>query len=390
MDAVRSNNTQGGKNMNTGVYHPSDDLASRVRAAREGMRQQGLDACLLLTRANKYYFSGFDHYLADDHSTSFLYITEGGCYFGVNRMERTAACEHTRGCEVVAAEQKNEGMAELLARIAAREGIPRTIGYEERALQHYDALRLKDALPQTALVVTDLAERQRYIKSAGESAALESAMDAADRALLSVLPKVAVGVTERQVAWMLEAAAREEEGADELSFPVIVASGLNSAKPHHMPTDKPLAAGDFVTIDFGVRKGCYCSDTTRTFVMGEPGGRHREVYDAVLAAQEAAHAAARPGMSGKDLDAVARSIIEERGYGEHFTHSLGHGVGLDIHEPPWIAPYDETPLEVGMVFSIEPGIYIEGFGGVRIEDSVVLEREGARALTKTPKGLVAL
>ncbi|MYF65038.1 MAG: M24 family metallopeptidase [Chloroflexi bacterium] len=174
-------------------------------------------------------------------------------------------------------------------------------------------------------------------------------------------------------------------GADGLSFPTIVASGPNGAKAHHSPTDRVLEYGDGVYIDTGALYEGYCSDITRAFVLGEASPKFREIYDLVLAAQEAAEANAKAGMTGGEIDGIARAVIAEAGYGDDFGHSLGHGIGIAVHELPRVGPTSDDPIEDGMVFSVEPGIYLNGWGGVRIEDLVVMENGKPRILTKAHK-----
>jgi Xaa-Pro aminopeptidase len=375
-------------------------MDSRIEAARAEMIRRGADAYLLLTRANKFYFTGFDHYTADAGNVSFLFITRNNAYFAVEKMEKTAALEYAQGCTVIAAESGDD-IGKVIARIADAEIAEAEAGadadrhftniaYEKEALRYQDYIDIREALCDVLLVPEDIAGRMREVKGADEIADIERAMRMADEALAAVIPRIRTGMTEKEVAWALESTARADIGADDLSFPVIVASGLNSAKPHHMPSDKKLGHGDFVTIDFGVRYKGYMSDTTRTFVMGAASEKQREVYGVVLEALLTATKKAAVGMTGKELDDICRSVITERGYGEYFTHSTGHSVGLDIHEPPWIAKRGDTGLEANTVFTIEPGIYIEGFGGVRIEDSVVLTKDGARVLTGIPRELTVL
>jgi Xaa-Pro aminopeptidase len=174
-------------------------------------------------------------------------------------------------------------------------------------------------------------------------------------------------------------------GASGAAFATIVASGERSALPHGVASDKVIAKGDLVTFDFGAVYDGYCSDLTRTVVVGRPTDRQREIYEIVLEAQETALRAAKAGMTGRELDAVARDIIAQRGYGEAFGHSLGHGIGLAIHEDPRVSKQGDAVLQPGMVITIEPGIYLSGWGGVRIEDDIVLTDHGARVLTHAPK-----
>jgi Xaa-Pro aminopeptidase len=231
-----------------------------------------------------------------------------------------------------------------------------------------------------------MVEGLREIKDADEVAAMREAAAVVDRALARVLDAGIVGRTERAVAFSL-LEAMLDEGATEPSFPTIVASGPRGARPHHVPGPDRIPAGTLVVIDMGAVVDGYCSDMTRTVATGPLPPRLEEIYALCLRAQEAALDAARADMPAKDLDAVARTVIAEGGYGEHFGHGLGHGVGLVIHERPGVRPEGTEVLRAGMAITIEPGIYLEGEGGVRIEDLVVLGEDGFERLSTTPKDL---
>ena len=194
-------------------------------------------------------------------------------------------------------------------------------------------------------------------------------------------------LTEKELAAHLEYYMRSL-GSEGVSFDTIVASGYRSAMPHGAASDKVVEVGDFVTFDFGAIYGGYHSDCTRTVVMGMANSWHKEIYSVVQEAQYRGMKAAKPGMTGAELDALVREYIEQRGYGKNFSHGLGHGVGLEIHELPWINRKGDIPLEPGMTFTIEPGIYIQGKGGVRIEDTAVMTKEGAQSLTGLKKQLI--
>ncbi|MBI4336831.1 MAG: aminopeptidase P family protein [Chloroflexi bacterium] len=209
-------------------------------------------------------------------------------------------------------------------------------------------------------------------------------MEIADQAFQQVASAIQVGETERSVAWRLEKAMREL-GAEGLSFDIIVAAGPNAALPHHHPSERPIGAGEPVVIDFGSRYEGYCSDTTRTICLGPADDTFRKVYDIVLGAQLTAIATVQAGMTAGQADSIARDIIKQAGYGDNFGHSLGHGIGLAVHEYPRVGPKAEAALEEGMVFTIEPGIYVPGWGGVRIEDTVVLEKGKVRSLNTSSK-----
>ncbi len=227
-------------------------------------------------------------------------------------------------------------------------------------------------------------EGVRAVKDAGELALLEKATRIADRALESVARGIEPGMTESRIAWELELEMRRL-GAEGAAFDIIVGAGANGALPHHRADDTTVRQGDSVVIDMGAIYKGYRSDLTRTFYIGVPDDRFRSIYAIVLEAQETAIREARPGMTGEDVDKIARTVIADAGYEDEFGHGLGHGVGLAVHERPAVVPTSEDIIENGMVFTIEPGIYISGWGGVRIEDIVVMENGRARILTGSPK-----
>lgn len=229
----------------------------------------------------------------------------------------------------------------------------------------------------------------RAVKTEAEIANIREAEAIGDRAFAKILKKLKAGMTEKEVAAILEFFMKEE-GADGFSFDTIAASGIHSAMPHAVPTDKVLEPGDFLTMDFGCLCRGYCSDMTRTVVIGKASEEQRKVYDTVLRAQKTALTGIRPGMTGKEIDALARNVIEKAGYGDCFGHSLGHSVGLNIHEKPSFSPNEDTIIRPGMVITVEPGIYIENFGGVRIEDVVVITESGCENITHSPKELIEI
>lgn len=231
--------------------------------------------------------------------------------------------------------------------------------------------------------------RLRAVKDDGEIRLIADAVRAGEKVLEQVLPLVRAGMTEADLASELVYRFRKVGGETE-SFLPIVASGPNSSCPHHIPGSRKLKRGDLLKIDFGLRRAGYCSDMTRTFFVGKIGKKERALYDVVLAAQEAALSGARPGMTGQAIDALARDVIAKAGYADRFGHGLGHGIGLQVHEAPTISTKGTTPVEPGMVFTVEPGVYLPGFGGVRIEDVVVVTETGARNLTRFPKEPLAL
>ena len=219
------------------------------------------------------------------------------------------------------------------------------------------------------------------VKTQKEIAILKRAAKATESVFKSALPFIKPGITERQIADRMEACALMIEGVTGLAYPPIIASGPNGAEPHAELTDRAFCMGDFITIDFGVMLDGYASDITRTFLLGKPNRKQRIIYGLVFRAQIAGIAAAKAGMACAELDAICREIIEMGGYGKNFHHTTGHGVGAEVHEDPRLAKASEAVLEAGMVVTIEPGIYIEGFGGVRIEDTVLITKGGCEVLT---------
>lgn len=229
----------------------------------------------------------------------------------------------------------------------------------------------------------------RRIKTPEELECLAKAEAVGDAAFADILKILKPGMTELDTAAELEYSMKKH-GAQGFSFDTIIASGLNSSMPHAVPGTRRLENGDFVTMDFGCVIDGYCSDMTRTVVLGKAGEKQKEIYNTVLRAQTEALAVLKAGMKGSEVDAAARNIIRDAGYGEYFGHGLGHSVGLYIHEEPRLSPTDDTVLEENMIETVEPGIYVPGFGGVRIEDMVVVTADGCRNLAHSPKELIEL
>lgn len=264
------------------------------------------------------------------------------------------------------------GVSDADTTLGAWEGL-KTIAREMPA---GDAPKLK---PGGALV-----EKLRAFKDDGELATIQRAIDAADAAFTGVSQAVRAGMTENDVARAIEIAVRQH-GGDNVSFSTIVAAGPWGARPHAHPREVAIEAGDAIVIDMGARVDGYCSDLTRTFTIEAPDEKFREIYDIVRAAQQNAIEHVEHGMKGTDAHELAASVIEKAGYGEYFGHGLGHGVGLEVHEAPYMGKTSTDTLENGMVFTIEPGIYVPGWGGIRIEDIVVMENGRARVLSRAPK-----
>jgi Xaa-Pro aminopeptidase len=261
------------------------------------------------------------------------------------------------------------------------------VGFEDDHVSVRSLTKLEEKLPEgvEAVAAGGAVEALRRVKDAGELAAIAEASKLADAALKATVEEGFVGKTERAVADAFEAHVRAAGGT--LSFDTIVAAGPNGAQPHAEPGGRVIPAGELVVFDMGAKLDGYCSDGTRTYATGDPGEEGRRVYDTVLAAQQASLEAIRPGEKGEDVDAAARRVIDEAGHGEHFGHGLGHGVGLDIHEGPRLSLRSDDVLATNEVVTVEPGIYLAGNLGVRIEDLVVVTDDGLRNLSSLPKEL---
>lgn len=264
------------------------------------------------------------------------------------------------------------------------------MGYEDESLLCSQFDTMKENLSVTNWVpLKGKVDALRRIKSEEELTYLARAEEIGDIAFEKILKIIKPGMTELEVAAELEYLMKKE-GAETTSFSTIIASGLNSSMPHAIPGNKKLEVGDFVTMDFGCKVEGYCSDMTRTIVLGKASEKQKEIYNVVLKAQLASLEAIKAGVTGQSVDKVARDIITEAGYGDCFGHGLGHSVGLFIHEGPRLSVADETVLQAGMTETVEPGIYVPGFGGVRIEDMVVVTEDGYRNLAHSPKELIEI
>ncbi|MBP2016670.1 Xaa-Pro aminopeptidase [Symbiobacterium terraclitae] len=356
----------------------TSDRLGRLRAA---MAERGIDGLLVAKPENRAYLSGFTG------SAGVLLITADRAVLVTDFRYTEQAAAQAPAFEVVKPESTNQA---LLARLVDETGI-RRIGYEGDHLTVDDHQSYRQAVSGCEWVsVTGLVEALRMIKDEIEIALMRRAAAIADEAFAQILPLIKPGVTERDLGLELEYRMRKL-GAEGVAFETIVASGVRSSLPHGHPTDKVIASGDLVTFDFGALYQGYCSDMTRTVMVGEPTDKQREIYGIVLEAQKRGVAACRPGITGKELDDVCRSYIAERGYGEHFGHGTGHGVGRFIHEGPRVSQRGgDVVLKPGMVITVEPGIYLPGWGGVRIEDMLLVTESGAEPFTHTPKELLIL
>ena len=343
----------------------------------------GLDGILLTNEANRFYASGF-HSAGTD---GVALITRDAYYYLTDSRYTEAARRHIRGAEIQEV-GSGRGYSALLKEAVARHGI-RRLGFEDAYMTVRAHASYSKALPCELVPAADLLAELRSVKDPEELETMVAAQRIAEMALESILNEIRPGVTEKEIAARLQYLMLHY-GAENMSFDPIVVSGSNGSLPHGVPSEKAIQAGEFVTMDFGCIYHGYCSDMTRTVAVGSVTEEMEQVYQIVLAAQEAGIAAARAGVAGKAVDGAARDIIEKAGYGPYFGHSFGHGVGVEIHESPNASPSNEKPLPAGAVISAEPGIYLPGKLGVRIEDVVFLTADGCRNLTNAPKALVIL
>lgn len=354
-------------------------IQDRVAAARHHLAPHCLDAILFLHMPDIRYLTGFTG------SDAALVVGDGYASFLTDSRYTTQAGSEVSGCEIIEYSGKIAGVSDLLgSREARRLGIQA----DYMTVSFHRSIQEKNPGLEIVPLAREL-ESLRICKDEEELALLSAVAETASSAFLAILNKIRPGVSETELALALEWEIRRR-GADDKSFEFIVASGERGALPHGKASTKLLAAGELVTFDFGALRNGYVSDETATVALGEPDARQREIYEVVKEAHDRAVAAVKPGISFRDLDATARDFIAAKGYGDRFGHGLGHGVGLEVHEKPVVSPRSDGIVEEGMVFTIEPGIYIPGFGGVRIEDTVRVTATGCEVITKVPKELMII
>ena len=349
-------------------------LQDRILAGRWYLDRYGIDAILFLNLSNIRYLTGFT-----GSDGAFLLGRETGFFLTDSRYTSQAAVEVT-GFPTVEYRGKLEGITGTIGKMGSGK-----IGFESEHTTVALFQLLAEQMPGRELVpVGAELDELRQRKDPQEVATLSRTAEMASAALVEILSQVRPGTTERDVALALEFAMKRA-GADDKAFDFIVASGTRGALPHGRASEKQIRSGELVTIDFGARFDGYHSDETVTVAVDGADERQREIYTIVKDAHDKAIEAVKPGIVLKELDGIARSYIETKGYGRYFGHGLGHGVGLDIHEKPTVSFRGDGVVEEGMVLTIEPGIYIPDWGGVRIEDTVLVTADGCRVLTKVPK-----
>ena len=358
----------------------ADRRSARVGALRDGLTAAHVDALVLTSLPNVRYLTGFSG------TSALLLVTQRDVHFITDFRYDTQVRDEVGALATIRIEQQSlwTGLWNLGASL---EGVE-IVGFESAHLLHRDFQRLlTDGTRWQWRPQLNLVEALRESKDADEVALIRHAGEIATRALAKTLKEVRPGMSELNVAGILEHALRDE-GSEEFPFPAIVASGPRAALPHARASSRVIERGDLLLLDFGAQYKGYCSDVTRTVVVGRASSEQREIYDIVKNANAVAASSVRAGMKGQDADGLARRYIEDRGYGEAFGHSLGHGLGLEVHEAPRLAKTVETPLGTGAVVTIEPGIYRPGWGGVRIEDDVHLAASGPEVLTDFTRELL--
>ncbi|MFC4103846.1 M24 family metallopeptidase [Paenibacillus xanthanilyticus] len=353
---------------------------NRVAGIRARLSELGLDALLVTSAVNRRYVSGFTG------SAGVLLLTGTQNYLVTDFRYRTQAPEQAPAFTVV---EHGIKLLDTVAELANAAGVKR-LGFEQDHVVFSEYIGWKDGLAGVELVpVSGVIEKLRMFKDDAELAVMREACALADATYQHILGVIKPGLRESDVALEMETFMRKG-GASGPSFETIVASGERSALPHGVASNRIIGDNEFVKLDFGAYYNGYCSDLTRTVVVGKPSEKHREIYAIVLEAQMTALAGIKPGMTGREADALARDVIARYGYGDHFGHGTGHGLGMEIHESPRLSKMSDTVLEPGMTVTVEPGIYLPGFGGVRIEDDIVITAGGNERLTASPKELHTL
>ena len=352
----------------------------RYENIKKILEEKQIDAILISNPYNMQYLSGFSG------GTGYLYFSGSKRVVLTDSRYTIQAKEETDGFEVKQVEKK---YTDLVADLVEQEQI-KSIGFEGKDFLCYDLEQWKQTLSSVNWhLLEDEISNFRIVKTVDELEKIKKAEAIGDLAFEKILSHIKPGVSELEIAAYLEFYMKQN-GAEGLSFDTIVASGINSSKPHAVPGRKKIEKGDFVTMDFGCIYQGYCSDMTRTVVVGKASQEQKKIYQIVLNAQCAALEFIKAGYQGCEIDSVARKLIKDAGYGNCFGHGLGHSVGLYIHENPRLSPSEDSIIAENVVETVEPGIYIENFGGVRIEDLVVVTKDGCENYTKSPKHLIEL
>jgi Xaa-Pro aminopeptidase len=351
----------------------------KLEKIRNQFKEYGIDGLLITSGYNRRYATNFTG------TAGVVLISEKEAKLITDFRYIDQANEQAIGFEIV---QHKGPIIEEVAKQAASMGI-KALGFEQDHMTFSVFRAYENAVESTLTPISQLIEKLRMVKDENELKVLKEATEIADAAFDHILKVIKPGLTELEVSNELEFFMRKQ-GAASSSFDIIVASGYRSALPHGVASEKVIESGEFVTLDFGAYYKGYCSDITRTIAVGEPSDELKKIYDIVLKAQLKGMAGLKPGITGKQADALTRDHITAAGYGEYFGHSTGHGIGLEVHEGPGLSHKSDIILQPGMVVTVEPGIYVSGLGGVRIEDDAVITDTGNTSLSTSTKELIIL
>ncbi|WLD95418.1 Xaa-Pro peptidase family protein [Alkalihalobacillus sp. AL-G] len=352
---------------------------NRIERLREQFSDRNIGGMLITSASNRRYMSQFTG------SSGVVLISGKEAKLITDFRYIDQATEQAKGFEIV---QHTASIPAEVAKQAKQMGIEK-LGFEQDYLTYAVHQSYQQEIEGQLVPISGLIEKLRLIKDENELKVLKEAAELADQTFEHILSFIRPGLSEIEVSNELEFFMRKN-GATSSSFDIIVASGVRSSLPHGVASNKIIEKGDMVTLDFGALYNGYCSDITRTVAVGEPKEQLKDIYQIVLDAQLKGLEGLKPGLTGKESDALTRDYIKEKGYGEQFGHSTGHGIGLDVHEGPGLSFKVDTQLEPGMVVTVEPGIYVSGLGGVRIEDDVVITKNGNERLTKSTKELLII
>lgn len=360
----------------------------RLQRLQQQILTHGLDGIALVPGPNMLYISGIHSHLSERPIVLFIPADDYPAII-IPSLEAMKARQVGIPEDRIFAWTDEEGYTDAFQHACAfLELSDYLLGVEQLYMRVLEYELLKRYAPGLTAAAADPAlTALRIVKDAGEVGAMRKAIAVAETAIRALLPQIQVGQTEKQIAAMLRQEIMEA-GADAIAFGPIVSAGPNSASPHAVPTDRPIQPGDLLVIDWGAIVDDYPSDITRTFAVGDISSELEHIYELVKMANEQGKLAAKPGATGQDVDRAAREVIADAGFGDYFIHRTGHGLGLEIHEPPFMREGYVEPLTPGQVFTVEPGIYLPDKGGVRIEDNVIVTRDGFFCLTTFPRELM--
>lgn len=362
---------------------------SKVEEIQQYLQQEGLDAAFITTPDNVFYVSGF-HSNPHERLLGVMVFKEAEPFLISPLMEVPDVKAAGWSFEAIGHEDTDDAWDIVKQAVQKRGDLPATIAIEKSHLTVERLERMTQLFPEATFSRLDeQLNGMRNIKSEDELEKLRKAAQLADYAIEVGCKEIAEGKTELEILMAIEFEMKKK-GAEKMSFDTMVLSGPKTSSPHGTPGDRKIQKGDFILFDLGVVYQGYCSDITRTVAFGEPSDAQREIYETVKKAEQAAIDLVRPGVKAMEIDKAARDVIEQAGYGEYFTHRVGHGLGISVHEYPSVTGTNELELEAGMVFTIEPGIYHPEITGVRIEDDVAVTADGVEVLTKFPKELVII